>query len=215
MSGSAAGKSSTGGSSEGVTLAALPGELQWQVLPARWSVKNEKQLTIEAGPRTDLFVDPKGGEAVLNAARLIGQPIEGDFTLSAMVTVGFAASFDAGVLLIHGGDGSWAKLCFEYSPQGQPMVVSVVTRGVSDDANSMPIEAKTVWLRVARIGPAYAFHASTDGTTWQFVRHFALETEAAPQVGFLAQSPSGDGCTVTFEDIRFEQRRLADLRSGE
>ena len=119
------------------------------------------------------------------------------------------------MLLIHGGDRSWAKLCFEYSPQGQPMVVSVVTRGVSDDANSMPIDATTVWLRVARIGPAYAFHASTDGTTWQFVRHFALDTGGALQVGFVAQSPTGDGCTVTFEDIRFEPRRLADLRSGE
>jgi len=208
------GESLGGGSSEAVTLAALPGELKWQVLPSRWSVRDGKHLTIEAGPRTDMFVDPQGGEPTLNAARLLG-PIEGDFTLSAMVTVGFAASFDAGVLLIHGGDRSWAKLCFEYSPQGQPMVVSVVTRGVSDDANSMALDAHTVWLRVARIGPAYAFHASTDGTTWLFVRHFALETEEAPQVGFLAQSPSGDGCTVTFEDIRFEPRRLADLRNGE
>ncbi len=203
-----------GGSGEAMTLAALPGELHWHVLPVRWSARNGKQLTIEAGPRTDMFIDPGGREPTLNAARLLG-PIEGDFTLSAMVTVAFAAAFDAGVLLVHGGDGRWAKLCFEYSPQRQPMVVSVVTRGLSDDANSMPIDAKTVWLRVARAGPAWAFHASTDGTTWQLVRHFALDTGEAPQVGFLAQSPTSDGCTVTFEDIRFEPTRLADLRSGE
>ena len=91
MSATPVGKSSTRGSSEGVALAALPGELHWQVLPARWSAKDGKQLTIEAGPRTDMFVDPQGGEPVLNAARLLGEPIEGDFTLSAMVTVGFAA----------------------------------------------------------------------------------------------------------------------------
>ena len=34
------------------------------------------------------------------------------------------------------------------------------------------------------------------------------------RVGFEAQSPTGEGCVVTFEDIRFEARRLADLRGG-
>jgi regulation of enolase protein 1 (concanavalin A-like superfamily) len=214
MSSAAEGEPATGDSSEAVTLAGLPCELYWQVLPVRWSAKDGKQLTIEAGPRTDMFVDPQGSEPTLNAARLLG-PIEGDFRLSAMVAVGFAGTFDAGVLMIHGDDRNWAKLCFEYSPLGQPMVVSVATRGVSDDANSMPIDAKTVWLLVARIGSAFAFHASTNGTTWQFVRHFALDSGEAPQVGFVGQSPTGEGCTVTFEDIRFEPRRLTDLRNGE
>jgi regulation of enolase protein 1 (concanavalin A-like superfamily) len=208
------GESSVGGSASGLTLAALPAELHWQVPAARWSARDGKRLTIEAGPRTDLFSDPQGREPVRDAPRLVAA-LEGDFTLSAMVTVGFAASFDAGVLLIHAGDRSWAKLCFEYSPQGSPMVVSVVTRGVSDDANAMKIEARSVWLRVARAGAAYAFHASVDGTSWQFVRHFALEAGDAPEVGFAAQSPTGDGCTVTFEDIRFQATRLTDLRNGE
>ncbi len=208
-------RAAAGGSGEPVALAALPGELQWQVLPVRWSARDGKKLTVDAGPRTDMFIDPGGAAPTLNAARLLG-PIDEDFTLSAMVTVGFAASFDAGALLVRGDDQTWAKLCFEYSPQGQPMVVSVVTRGASDDANSMPIDAKTVWLRVARIDPGgWAFHASTNGTTWQFVRHFALDVGEAPEVGFVAQSPTGEGCTVTFEDIRFERRRLADLRNGE
>ena len=58
---------------------------------------------------------------------------------------------------------SWAKLCFEYSPQREPMVVSVVTRGLSDDCNSFVVDGATVWLRIARVGSAFAFHASTDG----------------------------------------------------
>lgn len=201
-------------STEMVALVALPYELGWQVRPVRWSAKDGKRLMIEAGPRTDLFVDPGGRQPVLNAPRLLGS-LEGDFSLSTMLTVEFAASFDAGALLVHDGDRSWAKLCFEYSPQGQPTVVSVVTRGVSDDANAMTVEANAVWLRIARSGSSYAFHASTDGTTWQFVRHFALETEGVPKIGFVVQSPTGNGCSVTFEDIRFEPRGLADLRNGE
>jgi hypothetical protein len=34
-------------------------------------------------------------------------------------------------------------------------------------------------------------------------------------MGFLAQSPTGNGCTAFFRDIRFEERLLEDIRSGE
>src|SRR5207244_4491900 len=115
VSGAAEADSLTAASTDAVTLADLPSALHWQVLPLRRSTKDGKKLTIEAGPRTDLFVDPRGSEPMLNAACLLG-PIDGDFTLSAMVTVGFAGTFDAGALMVHGGDGNWAKLCFEYSP---------------------------------------------------------------------------------------------------
>jgi uncharacterized protein len=158
-------------------------------------------------------VHPGTGAAVLDAPRLLGR-VAGDFQLSARVTVDFQASFDAGVLVLWDDERSWAKLCFEASPALEPMVVSVVTRGVSDDCNSFVVEADHVWLRVARLGRAYAFHASNDGRHWQLIRHFGL-CDAAPRVGFLAQSPRGEGCSVRFEEIRFAATRLADLRSGD
>jgi hypothetical protein len=37
-----------------------------------------------------------------------------------------------------GHDALWAKLCFELSPQHQPMIVSVVTWGTSGDCNAAP-----------------------------------------------------------------------------
>jgi len=47
------------------------------------------------------------------------------------------------------------------------------------------------------------------------VRVFSLGRDVVDhQIGFEAQSPTGDGCTVTFDDIRFTQHRLADLRDG-
>jgi regulation of enolase protein 1 (concanavalin A-like superfamily) len=185
--------------------------LRWQVPPVSWSHTGGTGLIAVAGPRTDLFVDPGGSTQTLNAPRLLGMPT-GDFTLTARVAVDFAADFDAGVLLLHADDRTWAKLCFEYSPQGEPMVVSVVTRGVSDDANAFVVDGREVWLRIARIGAAYVFHASTDGKFWQFVRHFALPGE--PAVGFVVQSPTGEGCTATFADVHFAAERLADLRGG-
>ncbi|MFL5908965.1 MAG: DUF1349 domain-containing protein, partial [Gaiellaceae bacterium] len=38
--------------------------------------------------------------------------------------------------------------------------------------------------------------------------------EVDPAVGLEAQSPTGDGCEVRFDEIRFEPRRLSDLRDG-
>ena len=188
-------------------------ELRWHLPPEDWDLA-AGILTVKTGARTDLFIDPSGEPPVGNAPCLLGSS-SGDFLLSARVTVEFAARFDAGALLIHVDDRSWAKLCFEYAPLEVPTVVSVVTRGLSDDCNSYPAESNTTWLRVARRGGAFAFHCSADGERWRLVRHFALAQAADVAIGFLAQSPEGDGCTATFDSIRYRVERLGDLRSGE
>jgi regulation of enolase protein 1 (concanavalin A-like superfamily) len=179
---------------------------------ARWR-RGDDTLSVTAGARTDWFVDPGGRPATMNAPGLVGA-VDGDFLLGARVSVEFRAAFDAGVLVLWRDERTWAKLCFESSPEAQPMIVSVVTRGVSDDANAFTVDGQEAWLRIARLGEEFAFHASTDGRGWDLVRHFALDGPVELLVGFEAQSPTGDGCEVTFEDIRFEQRRLDDIRSG-
>ncbi|MCO6717042.1 DUF1349 domain-containing protein, partial [Streptomyces sp. CHB19.2] len=78
---------------------------------------------------------------------------------------------------------------------------TVVTRGHSDDCNSFPVDGSSVWLRVSRTGRAFAFHASLDGEHWTFVRLFTLDAEketGAALVGFMTQSPMGEGCVVTY-----------------
>lgn len=173
-----------------------------------------------AGPRTDIFIDPGSStpldaQSMLNAATLLGAPPAGDFRLSARVTVGFEATYDAGVLLLWIDERHWGKLCFEFSPAREHMVVSVVTRGVSDDANAFVVPGASVWLRLSRIDQAYAYHASADGKHWRMIRYFRVsESPSSVKVGFEAQSPTGDGCAVTFDDIRFVADRLADLRDG-
>ena len=62
---------------------------------------------------------------------------------------------------------------------------------------------------------AYAYHASLDGEAWRMIRVFILEDHTSgDKVGFEGQSPTGDGCAVTFDEIRFRPERLADLRDG-
>jgi len=177
-------------------------------------------VTAAAAPHSDIFVDPGAdtqlnAESMLNAATLLGVPPDGDFQFSARVTVGFASTYDAGVLLLWIDDRHWGKFCFEYSPDREPMIVSVVTRDVSDDANAFVVDGRTVWLRVSRIDHAFAYHASLDGRTWRLIRFFTIGDAATPvSVGFEAQSPTGDGCLVTFDDIHFSRERLRELRDG-
>lgn len=177
-------------------------------------------VTAAAAAHSDIFIDPGAdsqlnAESMLNAATLLGVPPDGDFQFSARVTVDFEATFDAGVLLLWIDDRHWGKLCFEYSPDREPMIVSVVARGVADDANAFAVDGRTVWLRVSRIDHAIAYHASLDGKTWRMIRFFTLDDTSAPaSIGFEAQSPTGDGCTVTFDDIHFTRERLHELRDG-
>lgn len=187
--------------------------------PEVWTSTAEGGLVADAPARTDLYVDPGGGaddaSAVLNAATLVGTPPPGDFQLDCRVQVDFGSQFDAGVLLVWIDGHNWAKFCFEYSPASQPMVVSVVTRGLSDDANAFVLGEDAVSLRISRVDGVYAFHASTDGHSWQLVRVFSLGADLpAHRLGFEAQSPTGEGCRVTFDAPRFSRRRLLDLRDG-
>ena len=97
------------------------------------------------------------------------------------------------------------------------MVVSVITDGrTSDDANAFVVADEAVWLRLSRRGKACALHARLAGDDdWRLVRHFALDAPDGVRLGFLAQSPMGEGATARFDDIAFAQRGIADLRSGE
>jgi regulation of enolase protein 1 (concanavalin A-like superfamily) len=199
-------------------------EIPFALVPSHqgvWRVDEQTGAVIADAPaRTDFYINPAGddsgdAESMLNAVTLLGTPPVGDFQLSARVTVDFVTQYDAGVLMVWIDERHWAKFCFEYSPAAEPMVVSVVTRDVSDDANAFVVSDKSAWLRVSRVDHVYAFHAATDGHAWRLVRVFTLgEPLDEHTVGFEAQSPTGEGCVVTFDDIRFTAERLGELRDG-
>jgi regulation of enolase protein 1 (concanavalin A-like superfamily) len=197
-----------------ITLKSIPGELSWKNEPVFTQVKTGNSLDITAGPESDWFHNPGGNSVMNNAPMALFAPSGENFILSAKVTVEFQYTFDAGVLFIYVNEETWAKLCFEYSPQNEAMVVSVVTRGRSDDCNSTPIGSHSVYLRVFRQANAIAFHYSTDGQSWHFVRYFTIGDLSNLKVGFAAQSPVGKGCPVHFSEIDFRYASITDLRDG-
>jgi hypothetical protein len=163
-------------------------------------------LTLASGPGSDLFIDPAGDEGARpDAGRWTGLPGGSDFTLSARVTAGFAAPGDAGALLVYLSERRFAKVCYEFSLQRTPTAVTVVTHGTSDDSSSFETGGGPLWLRVARSGRAWSFHASQDGARWRRLRYFTLGEASGARVGFLAQSPAGAGCTAVFDSIAYSR----------
>jgi uncharacterized protein len=200
---------------ERATLPALPRPLRWIGRPEAWAPTADDGLTIRAGARTDWFIDPEHGTVTLTAPAL-AMPVQGPWMLSVRASAEHRARFDAAVLVVHVSERVWAKLCLERSADGLVRIVSVVTKGIdSDDCDSVVVPSGVAHLRVSRLGRAYAFHWSEDGRRWTMVRYFALDDADGAAVGFLAQSPTGDGCTALFDQIRFRAATLGDVRSGE
>jgi uncharacterized protein len=203
---------------DSVNVPGLPFDLAPVGAPACVHRLRGEALVLTGAGSTDLFVDPAGdGSKGPDAGRLAGLPPAGDFSLAARVSVEFGSMYDAGALLLHAGDLRWAKLAFEYSPQRRPTAVTVVTNGRSDDSNSFEVDGDSLWLRITRFGRAWAFHGSTDGAWWRLLRYFSLGDDPVGEpvtVGFLAQSPTGDGCTAVFEQITLSTGAPKDLRDG-
>ncbi len=200
----------------GVTLAeqpainGLPGVLAWQNTPVAWHIDRGSELTIRSGKETDWFVDPFDGTVHNTAPMLLFTPAE-DYVLSTKVRVSFSTKWDAGALMIWADDHHWAKLSFELSPEKQPTMVTVVTRGPSDDCNSIPISGNTVYLQIAKSGPAYVFYSSVDGKSWQILRVFSLGDGVKAKVGFESQSPAGDGAEAVFSEIHYSNKKITDI----
>ena len=188
-------------------------ELDWVVQPPGGSEIDAVSVAFAAGPRTDWFTDPAGGEPKADAPMLVGRP-SGDFQLRARVAAPLAATFDAAALVVWASPTAWAKLALEYSPQRELTIVSVVTRDVSDDANAFTVSEPLAWLRVARSGETIAFHASVDGLWWSLIRYFTFPGAGDASAGFLVQSPTGEGLHGRFDEIEWTAGPLGELRNG-
>jgi regulation of enolase protein 1 (concanavalin A-like superfamily) len=180
---------------------------------SRWNGGDDAG-TLAAEANTDWFNDPAGGQPTSNAPLLL-TAVQGDFQLSVRAEAELRSTYDAAALFVYGNDTTWAKLALELSPDGAHTIVTVVTRGVSDDANGPPVTTPGMaWLRVSRMGSVYAFHHSPDGQRWALTRLFTIGEVGEHRVGLSVQSPLGTGLTVHFDHLAIRPTTLADPRDG-
>ena len=170
-------------------------------------------MHVTVQPRCDFFRDPAGVHNKDDAPYLWTQ-VSGDFVAVAHFRPAFTTTWDAGAILARVDDEHWAKLCFEKTDLGTTAAVSVVTRGISDDANGANVTVPDLWLQLLRMGEVFGMHYSLDGQNWQMVRVFHLAGPAAMKVGVVAQCPAGPGTTLDILHFSIEARRVQNLRAG-
>lgn len=178
-------------------------------------VPEENGFAIIALPHSDFFQDPTGGNGTRSNAPFYYTEITGDFTLRATVWHDFTAAGDACTLMAMDTPTLWAKACFEQTYFGAHTAVSVVTNGLSDDANGQNITTQTaITLQYARKGNTFAMHYSLDEKAFYMMRLFSLPMSQRIKVGFVAQSPAGYGGKMHFKDVFLAHCAPEDMRLG-
>ncbi|NLW10725.1 MAG: DUF1349 domain-containing protein, partial [Clostridiaceae bacterium] len=126
----------------------------------------------------------------------------------------FKSTWDAAVLMLWDDQEKNAKLCFEKSDFGTKAIVSVVTNGVSDDANGVNYNWNNVWLQITRQGNIFALHYGPDGKNWNMVRLFRLDANKTIKIGMEAQCPAGEESKIYFYHFNIDNTPVKDLRAG-
>jgi uncharacterized protein len=168
-------------------------------------------LFIKAPGKTNLFNYPASAWIDHSAPMALFEP-KGDFIFTARVSATFKNVYDVCALVIYENERSWAKLCFENSADKEATVVSVVTRGSSDDCNSSVISEPYVYMAICRKGAEYSFHYSMDGKTWKLVRHFSLDTKSPIQLGFAVHAYCDEPVSGIFSEITYSESAPGNMR---
>lgn len=185
----------------------------WENTPKDFHL-DDSSLTIVAGTKTDMFRDPNVTYNTDNAPKLLFAA-DSNFVFTASVEHQFVNKWDGGALVIKQDSLNWVKLCFEKDYTGVRRVVSVVTKGISDDCNSVEINSNTIFYKVAKAGNVITLYYSSTGTGWYLIRHFTFDAVQPLKVGFLAQSPTGNECRVKFSRISYLVKKITDPYLGD
>lgn len=195
-----------------VQIKSVPFKMFWENTPQNYLV-TDSSLTIIAGAKTDMFRDPNVTYNTDNAPKLLFKPDE-DFVLTASIEHAFASKWDGGAIVLKQDSLNWVKFCFEKDYTGARRVVSVVTKNISDDCNSVQVPTNKVFYKIAKAGNVITLYYSLDGAHWFLIRHFQFDTTGNFYAGFLAQSPTGERCEVKFSNISYVAKKIKDPYTG-
>jgi uncharacterized protein len=198
---------------DSIAVSFLPFKLTWENTPVNFT-QNQHSISITAGPKTDMFRDPNVTYNTDNAPKLLFTP-DPDFVITCTIQHAFTNKWDGGALVLKWDSLNWVKFCFEKDYTGAHRVVSVVTRGISDDCNSAEIKGEVVRYKIAKADNVITLYYAVGDGGWFLIRHFQVDLNQPVRIGFLAQSPTGKLCTVRFSDIVYTHKKIKDPYLGE
>ncbi|GAB5555298.1 MAG: hypothetical protein Sapg2KO_48890 [Saprospiraceae bacterium] len=189
----------------------LISELDWMNMPDEFVLENGS-LKIAAIKETDFFINPEDSSNS-SSAPFLYETIEGDFLAKALVQPDFSEQWNAVALMVHLDSLNWIKFAFENSDATGPSIVSVVTKGTSDDANGFILTgSQKVWLAIAKKENVYAMHWSLDNEKYHMARLTAMPRQPSVKIGIEAQSPVGEKATHQIHFFEVEEITVDYLR---
>jgi len=198
---------------DSIRINSIPYGMFWENKAEKFSATNNEMIMI-AGEKTDMFRDPNVTYNTDNAPKLLFRP-DNDFILIASIEHSFSSKWDGGAIVLRQDGLNWIKFCFEKDYTGAKRVVSVVTKNISDDCNSVEIKTNKVYYKLAKAGNVITLYYSLEGKKWFLIRHLQFDTDKNLTLGFLAQSPTGKKCEVKFSNISYRAKKINDPYLGE
>ena len=171
--------------------------MAWLNEPPGWNSQGDS-LIVTAGPKTDFWRTTHYG-FIRDNGHCYYRRVAGDFTAEVRFSGRYAAQYDQAGLMLRQDERTWLKCGIEFV-DGVQHVSAVVTREFSDwSVVPLAQNPPTVWLRVARHGPAVEVSYALDGLTYSLLRLAYLTTGESLLVGPMCAAPDGDGFEVAFE----------------
>ena len=163
-----------GSRAQSLQFSKIPHSLSWTNKPISYKL-NPENIFIEAGEKTDMFRDPNVTYNTDNAPRL-SFTADPNFVLTAQIHHDFTSKWDGGAIVLEADKMNWIKFCFEKDYTGMHRVVSVVTKDISDDCNSVAITGNQVFYKIAKADNVITLYYSADGKKWFLIRHLQFNT---------------------------------------
>ena len=180
--------------------------------PLNLNITGDSVITITSKEKTNLFNSPGNNYYKQNAPMLLFHP-DSNFILCAKISAELQEVYDVAALVMYQNNDLWAKLCYENSINKEATVVSVVTRGYSDDCNSIKIADNYIYFCIAKKGNEISFHCSSDNVNWYLVRHFNFDFNTNElMIGFAVHSSRRDMFSAKFSDINYSNSILENMR---
>lgn len=174
----------------------------------------ENGIQIVAGEKTDKYIAPDYSYTFDNAPRFVFDA-DKNFVFSVAIQHQFVNKWDGGAIILEADKDNWIKFCFEKDYTGAKRVVSVVTKGISDDANSIELPQNIAYYKMAKKEDTVYLYASKSGKEWYLVRAINFKYNKTLKLGLLAQSPEGKSNTVNFSDVKYSAITIKDFWTGE
>lgn len=198
----------------GQIIKALDKPFKWINKPDFFIENADSSLTIKCKKGDVLFSSPFGDFQSSSCPMLLFEP-SAEFIFNAKATTEMKSQWDAAQLVVWRDSVHWAKIYLEKTHYGKPVVGSIVTRGMSDDCNSVVLDKPEIYLQVAKINDCIFFYYSSDGLNWIFIRAFNFAGSAPLLVGFSCESTFNEqGTTANFSHIRYKNNKPADIFNG-